>query len=84
MYRQVRPLSGTQRNLCRVHTFSTDGDEPFCFYLIALEGVYMTEPLWFEDDEREVGAYQLFDGDEDTRHGISHSIFIIGGITYPE
>jgi hypothetical protein len=44
----------------------------------------MTEPLWFEDDEREVGAYQLFDGDEDTRHGISHPIFIIGGVAYPE
>jgi hypothetical protein len=29
---------------------------PFVFYLIALEEVYLMEPLWFEADEREVGG----------------------------
>ena len=29
-------------------------DEPFCFYLIALEGVHIKEPIWFEYHEVEL------------------------------
>jgi hypothetical protein len=29
-------------------------DEPFCFYLIAREGVQMPEPIWFEYTEVEL------------------------------
>ena len=32
----------------------TDFDEPFCFYLIALEGVQLKEPIWFEYTEVEL------------------------------
>ena len=29
-------------------------EEPFCFYLVAVEGASMTEPIWFEYDEVEL------------------------------
>jgi len=32
----------------------TDLDELFCFYLIALEGVQLKEPIWFEYIEVEL------------------------------
>jgi hypothetical protein len=28
-------------------------DEPFCFYLVALEGAQIKEPVWFECEEVE-------------------------------
>ena len=28
-----------------------DLEEPFCFYLVALEGTHIQEPIWFEYDE---------------------------------
>jgi len=31
-------------------------EEPFCFYLVALEGVQMHEPIWFEYHEVELVA----------------------------
>ena len=31
-------------------------DEPFCFYLVALEGVHMPEPIWLEYTEVELVA----------------------------
>jgi hypothetical protein len=31
-----------------------DLDEPFCFYLIALEGAHLKEPMWFEYHEVEL------------------------------
>ena len=37
-----------------VHTIASDFEEPFCFYLIALDGGQMKEPLWFEYDEVEL------------------------------
>ena len=33
-----------------------DLEEPFCFYLVALEGVQMKEPIWFEYNEVELVA----------------------------
>jgi hypothetical protein len=55
-YSPFRGLRGTIR---RVHALSVDLEEPFCFYLIALEGVQIKEPLWFEYDEIEVVASPL-------------------------
>jgi len=31
-------------------------EEPFCFYLVALEGVQIQEPMWFEYHEVEIVA----------------------------
>jgi hypothetical protein len=31
-----------------------DLDVPFCFYLVALEGVNFKEPMWFEYNEVEL------------------------------
>ena len=55
-YSPFRGLRGTIR---RVHDLSFDLEEPFCFYLIALEGTQMKEPLWFEYEEIEVVASPL-------------------------
>lgn len=46
-----RGLKGTVRT---VDTIFADGDEPFCFYLIVLEGAYSKEPIWFQCDEVEL------------------------------
>ena len=53
-YSPFRGLRGTIR---RVDTIATELEEPFCFYLIGLEGVQMKEPLWFEYDEVELVAF---------------------------
>jgi hypothetical protein len=37
-----------------VNLIDIDQDEPFCFYLIALEGVQLKEPIWFEYTEVEL------------------------------
>ena len=29
-------------------------DEPFCFYLVALDGIHIKEPMWFEYHEVEL------------------------------
>ena len=50
-YSPFRGLRGTMR---RVDTIATELEEPFCFYLVDLEGVQMNEPIWFEYDEVEV------------------------------
>lgn len=55
-YGPFRGLRGTVRS---VHTISADVEEPFCFYLIALEGAQMKEPIWFEYDEVELVATPL-------------------------
>ena len=48
------PFRGLRGTICRVDTIATELEEPFCFYLIDLEGVQMKEPIWFEYDEVEV------------------------------
>jgi hypothetical protein len=55
-YSPFRGLRGTIRT---VHTIAPDLDEPFCFYLIALEGARVREPVWFEYDEVELIAPPL-------------------------
>ena len=52
-----RDLRGTIR---RVHTMQTfEGDEPFCYYWIELEGASIKEPIWFTCDEVEAVALIL-------------------------
>ena len=46
-YGPFRGLEGTVR---RVHMMPVP-DDTRCFYQVALEGSYIREPVWFEDDE---------------------------------
>jgi hypothetical protein len=55
-YSPFRGLRGTIRT---VHTIAPDLEEPFCFYLVALEGAMVREPVWFEYDEVESIASPL-------------------------
>ena len=50
-YSPFRGLNGT---IQKVDTISDDGEEPFCFYLVDLEGTQIKEPMWFESDEVEL------------------------------
>jgi hypothetical protein len=50
-YSPFRGLNGTIQT---VESISDDCEEPFCFYLVALEGVQFKEPMWFEYDEVEL------------------------------
>ncbi len=47
------PFRGLRGTIRQVHTIETVPDEPFCFYLVAMEGVQIQEPVWFEYDEVE-------------------------------
>ena len=47
-YGPFRGLKGTIR---QVDTIEALPDEPFCFYLVALEGAQIPEPVWFECEE---------------------------------
>ncbi len=48
------PWRGLRGTVCAFNTISSDPDEPFCFYLITLEGAQIQEPVWFEYDEVEL------------------------------
>ncbi len=50
-YSPFRGLKGTIRI---VDTIIDDLEEPFCYYLIELDGRQSKEPIWFEYDEVEV------------------------------
>ena len=47
-YGPFREQWGTVRD---VHTIAADLEEPFCFYLVALDGAYHQKPLWFDYQE---------------------------------
>lgn len=47
-YSPFRDLKGT---IQRVHTIDDEAEDPFCFYLIALDS--LREPIWFEHTEIE-------------------------------
>ena len=49
-YSPFRGLKGTIRI---VDTITSDLEEPFCFYLVDLDGAWMKEPIWFEYTEME-------------------------------
>lgn len=48
------PFRGLKGTICAVNMIDIDQDEPFCFYLITLEGVQLKEPIWFEYTEVEL------------------------------
>jgi hypothetical protein len=53
-YSPFRGLKGTIQTVERV---ADTLEGPYCFYLIALEGASVTEPVWFEAQEVEpIGA----------------------------
>ena len=38
----------------KVNRIVDDREEPFCFYLVALQGTQLKKPMWFEYDEVEL------------------------------
>jgi hypothetical protein len=56
-YSPFRGLRGTIRS---VDAITVDLEEPFCFYLVALEGTHIREPIWFEYHEVEEVAVPLW------------------------
>jgi hypothetical protein len=48
------PFRGLKGTIHAVNLIDIDQDEPFCFYLIVLEGVQLKEPIWFEYTEVEL------------------------------
>ena len=52
------PFRGLVGTIQLVDTIAS-GADPFCFYLIDLEGAQTKEPLWFErEDVESVSAYE--------------------------
>jgi hypothetical protein len=47
------PFRGLRGTILMVDTITTNLEEPYCFYLITLEGAHTKEPVWFESDEVE-------------------------------
>ena len=47
------PFRGLKGTILVVDTITIDLEEPFCYYLIALEGAHIREPVWFKCDEVE-------------------------------
>jgi hypothetical protein len=48
------PWRGLRGTIVAIHMIADPLDEPFCFYLVALEGVQMKEPIWFDYQEVEL------------------------------
>ena len=47
------PFRGLKGIVQTVNSIADEAEEPFCFYLVALEGTHLQEPIWFENDEVE-------------------------------
>ena len=47
------PFRGLKGTVHTVDTIADEADEPFCFYLVDLEGTQIQEPVWFEHEEVE-------------------------------
>lgn len=45
------PFRGLKGVIQSVDSIIDDQDEPFCFYLVSLEGAFLQEPVWFEHHE---------------------------------
>ena len=54
-YSPFRGLRGTIRTVDLILPHE-EGEEPFCFYQITLEGAHIKEPIWFACDEVELVA----------------------------
>ena len=50
-YSPFRGLKGTVQD---VNTIADELEEPFCYYLVALQGTQLQEPIWFEYTEVEL------------------------------
>jgi hypothetical protein len=48
------PFRGFKGTILTIHQIAAALDEPFCFYLVALDGVQLKEPIWFEYTEVEL------------------------------
>jgi len=48
------PFKGRKGTILSIHMIATPGEPTFCFYLVALDGAYLQEPLWFESKEVEL------------------------------
>ncbi len=48
------PFRGLNGTIQIADTISDDLEELFCFYLVALEGTQIKEPIWFEHEEVEL------------------------------
>jgi hypothetical protein len=55
-YSPFRGLNGTIQT---TDAISDDLEELFCFYLVALEGTQIKEPIWFEHEEVELVTFPL-------------------------
>jgi len=55
-YSPFRGLNGTIQT---TDAISDDLEELFCFYLVALEGAQIKEPIWFEHEEVELVTFPL-------------------------
>ncbi len=47
------PFRGMRGTIHTIDTITADLEEPFCFYLVALDGTHVKEPIWFEYNEVE-------------------------------
>ena len=47
------PFRGVKGTIQTVSTIADEAEEPYCFYLVDLEGTQIQEPVWFEHDEVE-------------------------------
>ena len=47
------PFRGLKGTIQAINTIADESEEPFCFYLVALEATYIQEPIWFEHNEVE-------------------------------
>ena len=54
------PFRGLRGAIRAVNMIDIDVEDPFCFYLIALEGLQLKEPIWFEYNEIELITSPLF------------------------
>ena len=55
------PWRGLRGTILTIHMIATPGDESFCFYLVAVEGAQVKEPIWFDYTEVELITPPLVD-----------------------
>lgn len=61
------PFRGLQGIIRRVDVISDDQENPFCFYLIALEGSTLQAPIWFAWHEVECIGFPASASDSQRR-----------------
>jgi len=45
------PFKGRKGTILAIRMIATPGQPTFCFYLVALNGANLQEPLWFKSQE---------------------------------